>query len=130
MPSMTATRPAASRATAKPCCTAWSTCGACGHKMVVQYKGGTRYLCNYLRQQHGTPVCQSIPAGPIDAAAVDAFFRALAPAELDAYARAVATRREADAAGPRAPGAQGGRPRLQAAVGARPNHPGGPGQPL
>ena len=68
-------------------------CGACGHKMVVQYKGGTRYLCNYLRQQHGTPVCQSILAGPIDAAAVDAFFRALAPAELDAYARAVATRR-------------------------------------
>src|ERR671929_53190 len=58
-------------------------CGACGHKMVVQYKGGTRYLCNHLRQQHGTPVCQSILAGPIDAAAVDAFFRALAPAELD-----------------------------------------------
>src|SRR3954454_13779938 len=27
MPSMTATRPAASRATAKPCCTAWSTSG-------------------------------------------------------------------------------------------------------
>ena len=26
-------------------------CGACGHKMVVQYKGGTHYLCNYLRQQ-------------------------------------------------------------------------------
>jgi hypothetical protein len=24
-------------------------CGACGHKMVVQYKTGTRYLCNYLR---------------------------------------------------------------------------------
>ena len=26
-------------------------CGECGHKMVVQYKSGTRYLCNYLRQQ-------------------------------------------------------------------------------
>src|SRR4051812_49814624 len=49
-------------------------CGACGHKMVVQYKGGTRYLCNYLRQQHGTLVCQSIPAGPIDAAGVAAPF--------------------------------------------------------
>src|SRR2546425_1580148 len=23
-------------------------CGECGHKMVVQYKGGTRYICNYL----------------------------------------------------------------------------------
>ena len=25
-------------------------CGECGHKMVVQYKGGTRYICHYLRQ--------------------------------------------------------------------------------
>jgi DNA invertase Pin-like site-specific DNA recombinase len=33
-------------------------CGECGHKMVVQYKGGTRYICNYLRQQYRTPVCQ------------------------------------------------------------------------
>ena len=31
-------------------------CGACGHKMVVQYKTGTRYLCNALRQQYGVPV--------------------------------------------------------------------------
>src|SRR5919205_586214 len=68
-------------------------CGACGHKMLVQYKNGTRYICNALRQQHGTPVCQYIPANPIDAKAVAAFFAALAPAELDAYARAVASRR-------------------------------------
>jgi hypothetical protein len=73
-------------------------CGACGHKMVVQYKGGTRYLCNYLRGQYGTPVCQYIPANPIDATAAAAFFEALAPAELDAYARAIATRRETDCA--------------------------------
>ena len=94
-------------------------CGTCGHKMVVQYKGGTRYLCNYLRQQHGTPVCQSIPAGPIDAAAVDAFFRALAPAELDAYARAVATRREADEAVLRAQAQQVERLRYRAALAER-----------
>jgi DNA invertase Pin-like site-specific DNA recombinase len=25
-------------------------CGECGHKMMVQYKGGTLYLCNALRQ--------------------------------------------------------------------------------
>src|SRR6266581_3189370 len=35
-------------------------CGECGHKLVVQYKGGTRYLCNYLRQQYHVPVCQDI----------------------------------------------------------------------
>lgn len=66
-------------------------CGACGHKMVVQYKAGTRYLCNYLRQQHHVPVCQYIPADPIDDAVVDAFFQALTPLELDAYAHAVDT---------------------------------------
>jgi len=34
------------------------SCGACGHKMVVQYKGGTEYLCNSLRPQDRVPVCQ------------------------------------------------------------------------
>src|ERR1700759_213134 len=94
-------------------------CGACGHKMVVQYKGGTRYLCNYLRQQHGTPVCQYILAGSIDAAAVAAFFKALAPAELDAYARAVATRREVDDAMLRAQAQQVERLRYRAALAER-----------
>ena len=36
-------------------------CGECGHKMVVQYKGGTQYLCNSLRQQTQGPVCQRLP---------------------------------------------------------------------
>jgi DNA invertase Pin-like site-specific DNA recombinase len=94
-------------------------CGACGHKMVVQYRGGTRYLCNYLRQQHGTPVCQNILAGPIDREAVAAFFKALAPAELDAYARAVATRREADDAMLRAQAQQVERLRYRAALAER-----------
>jgi len=69
-------------------------CGACGHKLLVQYKGGTRYLCNYLRQQYGVPVCQHLPADPIDAWVVAAFFQALRPVELDAYARAVAAEQE------------------------------------
>jgi len=65
-------------------------CGECGHKMVVQYKGGTRYICNYLRQQYRTPVCQYITADPVDTRVVDAFFQALSPVELDVYAQAVA----------------------------------------
>jgi DNA invertase Pin-like site-specific DNA recombinase len=65
------------------------SCGECGHKMVVQYKHGTRYLCNYLRQQYHVPVCQYIPADPVDDAVVAAFFQALSPVELDAYAAAV-----------------------------------------
>jgi DNA invertase Pin-like site-specific DNA recombinase len=67
-------------------------CGECGHKMVVQYKGGPRYLCNYLRQQYRVPVCQNLPADPIDAHVVQAFLDALSPAELDLYGQAVAAR--------------------------------------
>jgi len=69
-------------------------CGECGHKMVVQSKGGTRYICNYLRQQYRTPVCQYIAADPVDTRVVDAFFQALSPVELDVYAQAVAKRQQ------------------------------------
>ena len=65
-------------------------CGECGHKMLIEYKQCTRYMCNYLRQQYNTPVCQNLPADPIDAQVVAAFFAALAPVELDAYAVALA----------------------------------------
>lgn len=68
-------------------------CGACGHKMVVHYQPGGRYLCSYFYLQAQGPVCQSLPAAPIDAAVVQAFFAALAPLELDAYERAVQVRR-------------------------------------
>jgi len=60
-------------------------CGACGHKMTVQYKSGSRYLCNYLRSQYRIPVCQHIPADSVDEFVINAFFEALAPVELDAY---------------------------------------------
>jgi DNA invertase Pin-like site-specific DNA recombinase len=66
-------------------------CGECGHKLVVQYKKGPAYICNQMRQVHHTPVCQNIPADPVDQAVVQAFFQALAPVELDAYARAMTT---------------------------------------
>jgi DNA invertase Pin-like site-specific DNA recombinase len=71
-------------------------CGECGHKMVVQYKGGNQYLCNYLRQQHGCPVCQRIPADPIDDQVVQAFFQALSPIELNAYEQSLLVQRETD----------------------------------
>jgi DNA invertase Pin-like site-specific DNA recombinase len=65
-------------------------CGECGHRMVIQYKHGPRYLCNYLRQQYRVPVCQHIPADAVDAHVVEAFFQVLSPLELDVYERAVA----------------------------------------
>ena len=94
-------------------------CGECGHKMVVQYKSGTRYLCNYLRQQYGVPVCQYIPADPIDAAVVQAFFAALSPLELDAYSRALQAQRQSDEALDRADCQQLERLRYQAALAER-----------
>ena len=60
-------------------------CGACGHKLRVQYKGGTRYICNALHRSQNAPVCQHLPADPIDARVVAAFFEAVAPAELEAW---------------------------------------------
>jgi DNA invertase Pin-like site-specific DNA recombinase len=65
-------------------------CGECGHKLCVQYKGGTQYLCNHLRQQHGEPVCQRLPAMPIDEQVVAWFFDALTPAAIDLSARTLA----------------------------------------
>src|SRR6266480_3933800 len=70
------------------------SCGECGHKMVVQYKGGTRSICHYLRQQYRTPVCQYIAADPVDTRVVDAFFQALSPVELDVYAQALVKRQQ------------------------------------
>jgi DNA invertase Pin-like site-specific DNA recombinase len=94
-------------------------CGACGHKMVVQYKTGNRYLCNYLRQQYRVPVCQRIPADPVDATVVTAFFAALSVIELDAYQEAVANQQHLDAATNRAQRQQLQRLRYQAAVAQR-----------
>ena len=69
-------------------------CGECGHKMVVQYKGGTRYLCNFLRQKYHVPVCQHIPGDSVDPYIVEAFFQLLSPIELDVYSRAVAAQQD------------------------------------
>jgi DNA invertase Pin-like site-specific DNA recombinase len=77
-------------------------CGECGHKMVVQYQKGTRYLCNYLRQQYRVPVCQHIPADPVDAIVVEAFFAARAPGELEAYPRARVAQQQTEAVSTRA----------------------------
>lgn len=94
-------------------------CGECGHKMVVQYKGGTRYLCNQLRQQYRVPVCQYLPADPVDDVVVNAFFEALSPVELDLYSRAIAQRGWADEQAQKARDQQLQRLRYQAEVAQR-----------
>ena len=59
--------------------------------MMVQYKRGTRYVCNHLRQQFQEPLCQVLPAGPIDQRVVELFMNAFSAIELDLHA-AVLTR--------------------------------------
>lgn len=62
--------------------------------MVVQYKGGPEYQCNFLHQQYQVPVCQRIASQPIDDFVVQAFFQALSPLELDAYEQALKSQAE------------------------------------
>jgi hypothetical protein len=62
--------------------------------MVVQYTGGHQYLCHDLRAQTPAPVCQRLPADPVDQRVVAAFFQALAPVELALYAQARPQRRQ------------------------------------
>jgi DNA invertase Pin-like site-specific DNA recombinase len=97
-------------------------CGACGHKLRVQYKGGTRYICNALHRSQNAPVCQHLPAGPIEARVVAAFFEAVAPAELEAWEQAETARQQAAAALDRAEAQQVERLRYQAALAQRQFH--------
>ena len=66
-------------------------CGECGHKMCVQYKGGTQYLCNALKQQTGSPVCQRIGGDAIDDQVVAWFIEVLSAAQIDAAADVLKT---------------------------------------
>ncbi len=68
-------------------------CGVCGHKMSVHYRAEVYYACHFLRTKCGPRhTCQRVSAA-IDGAVADAFLQALAPAELEAFARAQALRR-------------------------------------
>jgi len=60
-------------------------CGESGHKLQVTYRPRPRYSCVELQHRYGTAVCQNIPADPVDAQVVAAFFAVLAPAQLDRY---------------------------------------------
>ena len=96
---------------------AW--CGECGHKMAVRYKGGSQYVCNHLRQQHGVPVCQCLRSAAIDRSIAAAFMAAVAPAEIDAWARARKAQRQSDEALQRAEAQQVDRLRYEARLAER-----------
>jgi DNA invertase Pin-like site-specific DNA recombinase len=70
-------------------------CGRCGRQMCVGYASPARvlYVCAALNRTYGAPTCLHIPAAPIEAAVVEAFFEALAPAELDLLEEVLAAER-------------------------------------
>src|SRR5262249_19075329 len=96
---------------------AW--CGRCGHKMYIRYKGGAEYVCNHLSSHQGLPACQHIRAPRIDAAVVQAFLTALAPAEIDALSRARRVQQQAEKAMRRSAEQQLERRRYEAALAER-----------
>jgi DNA invertase Pin-like site-specific DNA recombinase len=64
-------------------------CGQCGHKMFCQYKRGTRYVCNHLRQQFGESLCQVISAKPIERRVAELFMEAFGGVELDLHTQVI-----------------------------------------
>ena len=72
-------------------------CGICGRKMTVQYRNHPGYVCRSLENDRGLPRCQVVHAAPVDAAVAEVFLAAVAPAELEAWKRAEAARREDEA---------------------------------
>jgi len=61
-------------------------CGKCGHAMTVAYKGArVQYTCSRRRREYDKPSCQFLSGERIDTAVVEEFFRALAPANINAF---------------------------------------------
>ena len=68
-------------------------CGRCGYQMRVVYKPRPRYVCRALAATYGAATCLHVDGSSLDDAVVEAFFAALAPAELDVLDEVVAAQR-------------------------------------
>ncbi len=66
-------------------------CGHCGRQLHVVYRAQPWYRCAALQKVYGRTGCLHLAGPPIDAAVVEAFFAALAPAELDLLEEVLAT---------------------------------------
>jgi DNA invertase Pin-like site-specific DNA recombinase len=58
-------------------------CSRCGYQMRVAYKPQRRYTCTALAANYGAATCLHVDGASLETAVVEAFFAALAPAELD-----------------------------------------------
>ena len=68
-------------------------CGRCGYQMRVAYKPQRRYTCTALAASYGAATCLHIDGASLEQVVIEAFFAALAPAELDLLDEVLATQR-------------------------------------
>ena len=68
-------------------------CGHCSRQIHVAYRAQPCYRCTALQKVYGQRGCLHLVGQPIDAAVVDAFFAAVAPAELDLLDEVLAAQR-------------------------------------
>ena len=59
-----------------------ATCGRCGHRMHVAYRPRSRYLCTSMHRAFAEARCAHLDGPSIEAFVVQAFFDAIAPAQL------------------------------------------------
>jgi hypothetical protein len=58
------------------------TCGRCGYRMSVAYRPRSRYTCAAMARRFAAARCVHLEGPPIEAFVVQAFFDAIAPAQL------------------------------------------------
>jgi hypothetical protein len=68
------------------------TCGLCGYRMYVAYRRRPRYVCTSMRRAFAEPRCAHLDGPSIEAFVVQAFFAAIAPAQLDTLDEVLAQR--------------------------------------
>ncbi len=69
-----------------------ATCGLCGHRMYVAYRRRPRYVCTSMKRAFAEPNCAHLDGPSIEAFVVQAFFDAIAPAQLDTLDEVLAQR--------------------------------------
>jgi hypothetical protein len=60
-----------------------ATCGRCGHRLRVAYRPHARYLCMRMQRAFAEARCAHLDGPSIEACVVQAFFDAMAPAQLE-----------------------------------------------
>jgi DNA invertase Pin-like site-specific DNA recombinase len=69
-----------------------ATCGRCGRQMHVAYRRHPRYVCTGMRRSYAEPRCAHLDGPSIEAFVVQAFFNAMAPAQLESLDEVLAQR--------------------------------------